>query len=125
MKNIIRINRWLNRIIMAPFIITLFISIIENEFFIYSMYIAFVLGIYQLLSFLTSLLLIKKIEENKTRQILFYISVVLAYFVCCYIISSNYKGITEDIVTTVALVSVPIILSLFWTYILESIKLKI
>ena len=125
MKNIIRINRWLNRIIMAPFIITLFISIIENEFFIYSMYIAFVLGIYQLLSFLTSLLLIKKLEKNKTRQILFYINIVLIYFVCCYIISSNYKGITEDIITTVALVSVPIILSLFWTYILESIKLKI
>ena len=125
MKNLIRINRWLNRIIMVPFMITLLISIIENEFFIYSMYIAFVLGIYQLISFLTSLLLIKKVGKNKSKQIFLYISIVLTYFVCCYLISSNYQGVTQDIITIVALISIPILLSLFWTYILESIKLKI
>jgi hypothetical protein len=110
---------------MIPFIITLLISIIENEFFIYSMYIAFILGIYQLISFLSSLLLIKKLEINRTKQIFLYLSIVLAYFISCYLISSNYQGITQDLITTVALVCVPIILSLFWTYILESIKQEI
>ena len=50
MENAIKITNWINRLIMLPFILVLLISIMKNETFVYALYIAFVLGAYQLAS---------------------------------------------------------------------------
>ena len=121
MKNTIKILNWINRILMIPFILTLLISIIENEFFIYPMYIAFVLGIYQLLSFLITLFMIKKLEIRKVNEIITYIIIVILYFLIGYFIIEDYSKSGFKTILQISLIGVPIILSIFWAYILESI----
>ena len=122
MKNTIKISNWINRLIMLPFILILLISIIQNEIFVYALYIAFVLGIYQLVSFLISLIFFKKYNLNRKKEIVTYISIVILYFLIGFIISSNYNGDGKNIPLIIFLVSIPILLSIFWTYILESIN---
>ena len=121
MKNTIKILNWINRILMIPFILILLISIIENEFFIYPMYIAFVLGIYQLLSFLITLFMIKKLEIRKVNEIITYIIIVILYFLIGYFIIEDYSKSGFKTILQISLIGVPIILSIFWAYILESI----
>lgn len=122
MENAIKITNWINRLIMLPFILVLLISIMKNENFVYALYIAFVLGAYQLFSFLISLIFLKRYKLKRKKEFLFYISSVVLYFLIGYIIFSNYKGNGQNIPLMILLVSVPILLSIFWTYILESIK---
>ncbi len=122
MKNIIKIANWLNRVIMIPFILSLLGTIFNKEIFIYSMYIAFVLGIYQLLSFLISLFLIKTLNSKMKKQIITYISIVVFYFFMVFILFYNFKGSSKSISLITFFVSLPICLSLFWTYILELIN---
>ncbi len=122
MKITIKILNWINRILMIPFILTLLISIIENEIFIYPMYIAFVLGIYQLASFLVTLFMIKKLEIRKTNKLITYIIIVILYFLIGYFIIDDYSKSGFKTILQISLIGIPIILSMFWTYILESIN---
>ncbi|WP_405608486.1 hypothetical protein [Polaribacter sp. Asnod1-A03] len=64
-------------------------------------------------------------KEKRKKGILIYFGLVMLYFLGCFAFSDYYKGVDEDITLTVLAVSVPIILSLFWTYILEAIKKKL
>ena len=125
MKTTISIITWINRILMIPFLITLLVSIFDNEFFIFSLYIAFVLGIYQLSSFLITLFILKKVESQKVKEIIIYISIVIFYFLIGHLISDNYSGSNLKTFFQFLLVAVPVLLSIFWTYILESIKKEI
>mgnify|MGYP003631446866 CR=1 FL=1 len=122
MKTTISIMTWINRIIMIPFLMTLLKAIFENEIFIYLMYIAFVLGIYQIASFLVTLFFIKKVGSRKVKEIVIYILIVLFYFLISYLIADNYSGSDFKSLFLFLVVAVPILLSIFWTYILESIK---
>ena len=125
MKIVTSIMTWINRILMIPFLIALLISILDNEFFIYSMYIAFVLGIYQLSSFLITLFIISKVGHRKVKEIITYISIVIFYFLICYLVADNYSGSNFKSIFLFLLIATPILLSIFWTYILESIKKEI
>tara|TARA_R110000765_G_scaffold301453_1_gene395882 strand:- start:747 stop:1079 length:333 start_codon:yes stop_codon:yes gene_type:complete len=107
---------------MIPFLMTLLKAIFENEIFIYLMYIAFVLGIYQIASFLVTLFFIKKVGSRKVKEIVIYILIVLFYFLISYLIADNYSGSDFKSLFLFLVVAVPILLSIFWTYILESIK---
>ena len=122
MKTTISIMSWINRIIMIPFLITLLASIFENDIFMFSMYIAFVLGIYQIASFLVTLFFIKKVGSRKVKEIVTYIIMVLFYFLLSFLIAENYSGSNLKSLFLFLVVAVPILLSIFWTYILESIK---
>ena len=122
MKIIILIMTWINRIIMTPFVIILLISIFDKEFFIYPMYIAFILGIYQLVSFLITLIIIKKLRYSKANLLFTYITIVILYFMIGHLSMDNYGKSDFRIVFQILLITVPILLSLFWTYILESIR---
>lgn len=122
MKTTISIMTWINRIIMIPFLISLLIAIFENELFIYSMYIAFVLGIYQIVSFLATLFFIKKVGSRKVKEMVTYILIVLFYFLISFLIAEHYSGSNLKSLFLFLVVAVPILLSIFWTYILESIK---
>ncbi len=115
---------WINRILMFPFLLTLLVSVFENEMFIYSMYIAFVLGIYQIISFLVTLFFIKKVGSQKVKEIVMYLLIVLFYFLTSYLIAENYSDSNLKSLFLFLVVAVPILLSVFWTYILESIHKK-
>lgn len=125
MRIIILIMTWINRVVMIPFLLTLLVSVFENEMFIYSMYIAFVLGIYQILSFLGTLFFIKKVGARKVKEIVAYVLIVLFYFLISYLIAENYSGSNLKSLFLFLVVAVPILLSIFWTYVLESIKSEI
>jgi hypothetical protein len=116
---------WINRVVMIPFLLTLLVSVFENEMFIYSMYIAFVLGIYQIISFFVTLFFIKKVGSRKVKEIVMYLLIVLFYFLTSYLIAENYSGSNLTSLFLFLVVAVPILLSVFWTYILESIHKKI
>ena len=107
---------------MIPFIITLLISINQNDFFGYSLYIAFVLGVYQLTSFLIILFMIKKLEIRKANEIISYIIIVILYFLIGHFVMDDYSRSSFKIIFQISLIGIPIILSIFWTYILESIN---
>lgn len=122
MKITIKILNWINRLMMIPFIITLLISINQNDFFGYSLYIAFVLGVYQLTSFLIILFMIKKLEIRKANEIISYIIIVILYFLIGHFVMDDYSRSSFKIIFQISLIGIPIILSIFWTYILESIN---
>ena len=86
------------------------------------MYIAFVLGIYQLSSFLVTLFIIKKVGSRKVKEIITYALIVTCYFLIGYLIADNYDGSSSKICFQLFLATLPILLSIFWTYILESIQ---
>lgn len=125
MKTTISIITWINRILMIPFLIGLLVLIFDNELFIYSLYIAFVLGIYQSSSFLITLFFIKKIGSRKVKEAVIYISIVILYFLIGYLIIDNFRNSNYKFFIQLFLIGAPIMLSIFWTYILESIKKEI
>ena len=125
MKTTTLILIWINRIIMTPFLITLLLSLFDNGFFIYPMYIAFVLGIYQLATFLITLFVIYKVRTGKLTEVITYITVVILYFLIGYFVIDNFSKSDYRILIQIFLISVPILLSIFWTYILESIKTEL
>lgn len=122
MKTTTSIMTWINRIIMIPFLMTLLIAIFDNEIFLYTMYIAFVLGIYQIASFLVTLFFIKQVGSRKVKEMVTYILIVLFYFLISFLIAENYSGSNLKSLFLFLVVAVPILLSIFWTFILESIK---
>jgi hypothetical protein len=107
---------------MIPFLISLLISIIDYDYLFYSLYIAFAVGIYQIASFLVTLFFIKKVGSRKVKEIVTYILIVLFYFLISFLLAENYSGSNLKSLFLFLVVAVPILLSIFWTYILESIK---
>ena len=122
MKITIKILNWINRLMMIHFIITLLIPINQNECCGYSLYLAFVLGVYQLTSFLIILFMIKKLEIRKANEIISYIIIVILYFLIGHFVMDDYSRSSFKIIFQISLIGIPIILSIFWTYILESIN---
>lgn len=123
MKTNTSITVWINRILMIPFFITLFIGIFENDFLFYSALIAIFLGAFQLFSFLIILVFSKNIHQKLKKCLFIYSLLVLLYFIGVYLIL-NFFDLNNQLVQ-LSYYSFPVILSLFWTYILESIKKEI
>lgn len=125
MKINISIMIWINRVLMVPFLITLCISILKTDFFIYSMCIAFLLGFYQFLSFFILLFSWNKLNNTKRKGLIIYIFFVTLFFLFFYLIAKTYSNDAQNNFLIILYVSTPISLSLFWTYILEMIKKEI
>ncbi len=123
MKINISIIIWINRILMIPFLISLLILIIASDYIFYSMYIAFAVGCFQVFSCLNTLFYFKRIEEVIEKLVIIYIFSVVFYFFILFLLD-HFSLNNYSIVVIYSLAAIPIILSLFWTYILESIKLK-
>lgn len=123
MKIFILIISWINRIIMLPFILSLLLAIIYNDFFMYSLYIAFVVGIYQIFSFLMSLITWRRMRKENRKKVVLYFCFVIVYFLSEFLIYKIYKSNSQSALLIIFTVGVPIILSLFWTYVLESLKI--
>ena len=124
MKTIFSIITWINRILMAPFLLSLLISIIDSHNILYSMYIAFVVGCFQVFSYLLSLFYIKRIEPIHKKSSLTYIVLVVFYFLTWYLLD-RFRVNSGSSFFICYLFSLPVLLSIFWTYILESIKKEI
>ena len=124
MKTTISIATWINRILMVPFIISLILSILDSEYIFFSLYIAFAVGCFQLFSYLLNLFFIKRIEKTKVKLSTIYIFLVAFYFMTWYLLDSLGLNNSSSLFIYY-LFSVPVLLSLFWTYILESIQKEI
>ncbi len=120
MKNNISILTWLNRLIIVPFMISLLISILDSSYLFYSLYIAFALGCFQFFSSLITLFYHKKLKNFKL--ILIYLLSVGLYFFCVFLFFEFERHITFKDAVIIFFWFAPITLSIFWTYILESIK---
>ena len=124
MKINVSIMTWINRILMIPFLISLLISIIDSRYIFYTMYIAFAVGCFQIFSCLISLFYIKRIEKVKRNFLIIYMFLVAFYFLTWYLLD-RFKLNNSSTFFIFYLFSIPVLLSIFWTYILELIKKKI
>lgn len=120
MKTIISIMIWINRVLMTPFFISLLISILDTSYLFYSLYIAFALGCFQVSSSLITLFYNKKIKNFKL--ILIYLLSLVLYFFGVFLFFEFERHITVKDEVIIIFWFAPIALSIFWTYILESIK---
>ena len=125
MKINISIMPWINRVLMFPFLISLLIGVYNIELFYYSFLIAFGLGIFQLFSFLITVVFNKRIEIKFKNYMLIYIIIVILFFISFYILSEQYGLFLKIDLLRILFYMTPVLLSLFWTYILESINKKI
>ena len=125
MKSNISIITWINRILMAPFVISLLVAIIDLQFLSLAALIAFFLGPFQLISFLIILSYLNSIDDFRRKIILVYISIVLLYISSYYLLKENHSPIIRTTFFQIIYIVIPIALSLLWTYILESLKKQI
>ncbi len=123
MKINILIMTWINRILMIPFLISLLIAIVDPSFLFYSIYIAFAIGCFQVLSSLIAIFYFKKIKNFKL--ILIYMISVILYFVSIFLFFEFERQIINKDIIFIIFWTIPIPLSLFWTYILEYLKIEI
>lgn len=107
--------KFVNRFLMLPFCLTLLLGVIYNDFLFVSALIAFVVGVFQLLSSLTTLFYFYKLEKNIRKYISIYLSLVIIYFVSFFALIDVLNQ--HDLKTTMYII--PVFLSIFWTYILE------
>jgi hypothetical protein len=107
---------------MIPFLISLMLATVNNEYFIFSLYISFILGIFQIFAALSSLFVMKDVSAKKRKEVMFYLLSVFLYFFVGFIILSYFNEVFNISFLTILSIAAPIILSIFWTYILESIK---
>ena len=124
MKITISIITWINRILMVPFLFSLLIGVYNIELYYYSFLIAFGLGIFQLFSFLIAVVFNKRIEIKLKNYMLIYIIIVILFFISFYILSEQYGLFLKIDLLRIIFYMTPVLLSLFWTYILESINKK-
>lgn len=123
MKNIIKITNWINRVLVIPFALCLLLAIIDFAFLYYAAYIAFVLGIYQVLSFLVTSFYYNRLNNQRNKNLLLYILLVIIYFIHLFLIgyyNYNYNKYFSSLIYLLYII--PVLLSFFWTYILESIN---
>ena len=119
------ISIWINRILMMPFILTLFLGLIDSEFFYYSALIAFILGLYQVLFSLSMLFYFYSLKKTDKVLLLIYFVLVILYFIGYYFYFNLIDYGSRISFLRYGLYIVPILLSLLLTCILESIKKEI
>ena len=123
MKINISIMTWINRVLMIPFLMLLILSILENDFLSLAAILAFVIGVFQVFSFLLTLFYSGSINRFERKLMFIYGIAVVLYFGACFFVG-EYNGNKNDIVYYI-LCAIPVILSIHWTYILEMIKKEI
>ncbi|MCT4699934.1 hypothetical protein [Tenacibaculum haliotis] len=123
MKINISIMTWINRVLMIPFLVLLILSILENDFLSLAAILAFVIGVFQVFSFLLTLFYSGSINKFERKLMLIYGIAVVLYFGACFFVS-EYNFNKNDIIYYI-LCAIPVVLSIHWTSILEMIKKEI
>lgn len=124
MKKSISIITWVNRILMISFIILIAACFAEKYFAGYTMYIAFILGFFQVITSLVSLFFIKRINKYNANKIIIYQLSVFSFFTILYVCDKLKINFDEQL-TLFLIVSIPVVLAILWSFILESIKKEI
>ena len=84
MKINISIITWINRVLMIPFLVLLILSILENDFLSLAAILAFVIGVFQVFSFLLTLFYSGSINKFERKLMLIYGIAVVLYFGACF-----------------------------------------
>lgn len=112
---------WINRILITLFIGSLLFAIFDSEYLVYSFLIAFPLGVFQLFSFLFSIIGYKKLASVARKYLVIYSVIFVAYLLFMFIYLVYLKSF-YFVVLEYGMQFIPVLLSLFWTYILETSK---
>lgn len=96
MKINISIMTWVNRFFMIPFILCLLVGLITNKFWFYALYMAFIVGAFQVFSFMMTLFYLKKIENSTQKLILIYVGILIFFFLQWYLNESVVKLYKND-----------------------------
>ncbi|WP_271405792.1 hypothetical protein [Tenacibaculum soleae] len=123
MKENILIITWINRVLMIPFLVLLLLSILKNDFLSLAAILGFVIGVFQVFSFLLTLFYSGSIKKFERKLILIYGVAVVLYFGACFFVG-EYNFSKNHIIYYI-LCAIPVVLSIHWTYILEMIKKEI
>lgn len=125
MKNIINGLIWINRYLIILLLLSIILIFIKNDFYIISAILAFFIGFFHVLFALSLLFYINKLAQKELRSIIIYLSIVALYFISYFLLFEFLKIQFRQSVFPFIFGLLPIFLSLFWTYILESIKKEI
>lgn len=121
MKKTITVVVWLNRILIATFIVLITIGFtINDEMQIVALLSTIIIGPFQVFASLISLMFWKKIKRNINIGLITYIGFVLLYPVVFYVIDNFSVLINFNEVNI--LIPLAILLALLITFLLEVIK---
>lgn len=112
---------WINRVLITLFIGSLLFVIFDSEYLVYSFLIAFPLGVFQLFSFLFSIIRYKKLASLARKYVVIYSLIFVAYLLFTFIYLVYLKSF-YFVVLEYGMQFIPVLLSLFWTFILETSK---
>lgn len=101
---------------MTPFLATLLIGIFNSDLLVFAALIAFLIGVFHVLTFLRIMVIFLNMKKIFKICSLIYLLFVVIYFLGYFLWIDFFKTSNLDLVFYIA----PIILSLFWSYILES-----
>ncbi len=123
MEKTILIITWLNRLVMLLFVSLILIGFtLIREYFFYAAMLAIFLGAFQIIAALIISPLIVKKDTVNLKKLNRYTNSVGIYIVICFVLYFVAESIPFKIdFLGYVLVLIPIILSLFFTYITEQI----
>ncbi len=123
MGRIILIIAWLNRVVMLLFVSLILIGFtLIREYFFYALMLAIFLGFFQIIAALILSPLIAEKDTVNLKKLNRYTNLVGLYIVICFVLYLVAESIPFNIdFLGYVLVLIPIILSLFFTYITEQI----
>ncbi|WP_299013210.1 hypothetical protein [uncultured Polaribacter sp.] len=123
MKKKLSITLWINRLLITLFVGALLFAFFgsDSDYMVYSYIIAFPLGIFQLFSFLFSVIRYKKLGSEVKKYVKIY-SIIFASYLVFGFVYLVYLNAIESMILAYCIDLIPILLSLFWTYILEISK---
>lgn len=117
----VSIMTWINRFLIILFLTLILLSSFNNDFLYLVFILAFFIGAFQLFSFLFSTFYFKKMKKHIKLSFLIYGILVIFYAAFSYALTDVFSLRDYKIV----LWTIPVLLSIFWTFILESIKKEI
>jgi len=120
MKINILIMTWINRVLMISFLISILLLVVDLNNFFYAMYLSFAVGCFQVFSLLITLFYQNRIKVLKL--ILIYVISIILYFFSVFLFFEFERHIPIKDIVFIIFWIIPVLLSIFWTYILESIN---
>lgn len=115
---------WINRVLMIAFLLSLLLGFFETNYFIYAALISLIVGPFQLFSFLITFSFNTNSSNKNKSYLIIYITSVLLYFFGVYLILIVLEIKLNNNIIKYIYYFIPVFLSFFWTFIIESINKK-
>lgn len=125
MKIYISLFTWINRVLMLPFVISLFLGLITTEYLYYSAFIAIGVGFSQVISALLTAFFIL-IKTTCLRYLLWiYSGAVVLFFTFFYLFTEVFNFLNRYEQLIIVFWVLPILLSVLFTYFIETLHKQI